>query len=106
MLGLGSWLPSSSQTKTVDYCQVYGSIYFTSKAADADFVVFVESQESFANVVIFKELAPNYANQIGKWHLVEDARLADYNIFISPNMSQSDFTIAFTDTESFAGCNK
>ena len=93
--------PSKSE---VNYCKIYGSICYVKKSSEADFVVFVESEEAFANLVVFKEMNFSYANQVGKWHFVDDVRLADYRVYLTKNISESDFTIAFTETESFAGC--
>lgn len=102
---MGSWRNPTPQIRLLDKCQIFGSIYLTSKAAEADFVVFEESEETFANLVVYKETILSYANEPGKWYFVDDPRLADYYIFIAPNIAQADFTVAFTDVESFAGCN-
>ena len=45
------------------------------------------------------------ADTPGKWYAVSDRFLADYNIYVTENISESDFTIAYTDVESFSGCN-
>jgi hypothetical protein len=106
LLVLGSWSNPSPLNPLLNYCAVYGNIFLTDKASKADFVVFIESQESFADLVVFKERSSAYANQTGKWCFVEDGRLADYYIYITKNISEADFSIAYTDTESFIGCNK
>lgn len=101
---MGSWI--APHKIAIEPCQVYGAIYFSDKAAVADFVVFEESQETFADLVIFKESNFGYADEIGKWYEVGDPILADYIIYVSKNISESDFTIAYTDIESFSGCNE
>ena len=95
LLVLGSWNHPSPQNRLIDYCSIYGHIYLTSTAAKAEFIVFVENQESFADLVVFKERSSAYANQVGKWCFVEDGRLADYYIYITKNISEADFTIAY-----------
>jgi hypothetical protein len=57
-------------------------------------------------VVVFKETSSAFADKVGKWHTVDNIKLADFYIYVTKNSSEADFTIAYTDVESFAGCNK
>jgi Family of unknown function (DUF6150) len=103
--GLGSWSSLAPKNAKINYCQIYGTIYFTEKASKADFISFEEEQENFANLVVYKESAPNRANEQGRWHITKDYGQADYIIYLTPNSAEADFTVAFTKTESFIGCN-
>ena len=67
---MGSWI--APHKTAITPCQVFGTIYFSDKAAIADFVVFEESQEAFADLVIFKEDNLSFANVEGKWYEVTD----------------------------------
>lgn len=101
------WTPVSSPQHNTNgvHCQLFGSVFFTKKAGEADFVVFVEEQESFADLVVFPETSAGFAVSQGHWHRVEEPFLSDFRIYITANLSEADFTIAYTDIESFAGCN-
>ena len=100
---MGSWI--APHEVSIEPCRVYGTVYYTKTNANADFVVFVESEETFADLIVFKESNLSYADNPGKWFEVGSPALADYIICVSKNMSESDFTIAYTDVEAFAGCN-
>jgi hypothetical protein len=106
LLSFGSWKNLAPKNHLIDYCQVYGNIFLTKKVSEADFVVFVEDSESAANLVIFEETNSAFANKIGKWNKVQDQAFADHYIYITKNSSEADFTIAYTDVESFSGCQK
>lgn len=101
---MGSWI--APHEVFMEPCQVYGTIYITTSPGEADFVVYVESEEIFADLVVFKESNLSFADKEGSWFEVESPALADYIICLTTNISESDFTIAYTDSESFAGCNE
>lgn len=102
------WKPVSSPVHRTNgiHCRIFGSIFLTNKAGEADFVVFVEDQESFADLVVFPENSAGFAQSEGHWYTVDEPFLSDFRIYITANISEADFTIAYTDIESFAGCNQ
>ena len=71
----------------------------------ADFLVYIEESEAFADVLIFEHENPLYADRPGQWAFVQNHAFAHVYVHFVRNKSQADFVIAFTDTESFAGCN-
>lgn len=107
MIGLVGWKNTTPQQSYEDVpCNIYGNIFLTNSAKNAQFVVYVESEESFADLVVFKESEASYADIPGHWLITEELVLSDYSIYITENISEADFTIAFTETESFAGCDQ
>jgi hypothetical protein len=70
----------------------------------AQFSVFIEESEGLADVRVFKEDNPLFADKAGKWHFVKTRGLADFTIFIEETKNLADFTIFYTETEAFAGC--
>lgn len=72
----------------------------------ADFLVYEEDSEAFADVLVFEHDNPLYADRPGQWAFVENKAFANVYVSFVSNKSRADFSIAFTDTESFAGCNR
>lgn len=102
----GSWVkPASTAVSEENPCEVFGNIYFVSESKNAHYVVYVQEEESFADLVIFKEEDFSYADREGHWFITEEIVLADRRIYITDNIAEADFTIAYTETESFAGCD-
>ena len=88
----------------VDFCQVYGSVYVETIRTRAHFRVYIEKDETLANLSVFKQTIDLYADKPGNWHFVTNRAFADFTIFIEPQKGSHDFTISYTETESFAGC--
>ncbi len=88
----------------VDHCKIFGKIFVVDFVQQADYRVFEEDTEAFANVVIFKQENRFYADKTGQWFFTKNKAEADFWIYFTETKGQSDFTIAYTPTESFAGC--
>lgn len=103
----GSWKTLAPKTSSLQPpCEVFGNIYFVTQSKNADYVIFVQTEEAFADVVIYKEEEFAYADRSGHWYVTEDILLSDSRVFITENIAEADFTIAYTETESFAGCDQ
>jgi hypothetical protein len=91
-----------------DPCKVYGKVYFEKSRSFTTYSVFEESEDyaSYADVTVFKEDNKLFADQAGLWYVVDDPAFADYILYITRERSQADFTIAYTDKRSYAGCRK
>ncbi|MFY0626343.1 MAG: hypothetical protein JXR07_08620 [Reichenbachiella sp.] len=87
-------------------CNVYGKIYREQNPGRADYRVFVEDSEAFADVLVFVQDNELYADRAGQWAFVENRSFANVYIYFEKNRNLADFTIAYTETESFAGCNR
>lgn len=100
-LSLATPAPASPQ----DYCNVYGAVYVETDRRRADYLVFEEQNEAFADLLIFREASRAYADREGIWYFTKNRGMADVTIFYVKEKGQAHFSINFTDTESFAGCN-
>lgn len=93
------------KTKKVDYCNVYGAIYFEKEKGYADFSIYVEEDEAFADYVVFKEDSQAYADQDGRWYITDNKDFADFVIYLEKDRQYADFTVYYTEVASFSGCN-
>lgn len=94
-----------SASERNNYCELFGSVYVSSTKNQGDYKVFVENSEAFADLLIFEEDNELFADESGKWYFVKDRSFADFTIYITTVKRESDFTIYYTESESFAGCN-
>lgn len=86
------------------YCDLYGTVFVEEVAAFADYRVYVEDIESFANMVVYREEVESFADRPGFWFFTDVKAFADFTIAIEPNQGLADFTMAYTDFRSAAGC--
>lgn len=97
---------TNDSPKQLDPCEIYGKVYIISDPNRADYRVYVEDSESFCDVIVFKEQSALYADNPGHWTFVENSGLANVWVYIEKNKDMADFSIYYTDYESFAGCNR
>jgi hypothetical protein len=86
------------------FCQLNGAVLEEKEIARATFRVFLEENESFADLVVFKSENQLFADKPGKWYFTNSRALARFSIFWVEERSKADFSVYFTETESFAGC--
>ena len=101
-LGLSSFLIGPT---AVDPCRVYGVIFVSPEPDRVDFFVYEESTEAFADILIFEEENQLFADRPGIWFFTENRGLSDFAIYFVSERRESHFSVYFTDSESFAGCN-
>ena len=89
----------------VDYCRVFGAIYFEKTKALADYSVFVTTTEGFADVVVYEEENHMMADDSGLWYITEERGFADYILYLEKEQGLADFSIFYTDVQAFATCN-
>jgi len=102
-----AFLPEKPTVLGIDFCRIYGSVYFERdprRQSGSHFTIFEETEEAFANLVVYKEDNKLFADQPGLWYETKNRDFADYIIFISPNRNKADFGVHFTTIRSFAGC--
>lgn len=88
------------------FCNIIGSIYFTTIKAEADVSIYVEESEGFSDLAVFKVDDAAFADRVGLWHITDERAFADHIIFIESTRSFADFSVFFTDIEAFSGCNQ
>lgn len=101
--------PVGAPVSSVDPCRVYGSIFLETdprRRSQCFAVVYVEPEEAFTNLMVYKEDNKLFADKAGLWALTDARDFADYRIFVTDNRNQADFTIHYTDIRSYAGCRQ
>lgn len=104
-----NFLPSKPTVSTPDYCRIYGSIYLERdprKQAGTQFTIYEETEEAFANLVVYKEDNKLFADAPGLWYITPNRDFANFVVFVSPNRNLADLGVYFTPTRSFAGCKE
>ncbi|MFC5270543.1 DUF6150 family protein [Adhaeribacter terreus] len=102
-----TFLPEKPTVLPPDFCRIYGSVYFERdprKQAGTQFTIYEETEEAFANLVVYKEDNKLFADAPGLWYPAPNRDFADFVVFVSPNRNLADFGVYFTKTRSFAGC--
>ena len=88
-----------------DACQLYGVVYVTETPYEANFRVFLEDSEAFADLVVFQEDNRLMADETGIWYMSDTPAFANFSIYFERSRGLADFAIFYTDILSFAGCN-
>ncbi len=101
--------PTTRQVATeaiqVDYCDLRGSVYIAEYPSQADFLIYEESSEAFAGLLVFETDNSLFADRPGIWYFTDKQAFADFSVYFVESKGQADFSIYFTSFESFAGCN-
>ncbi|MGL1888810.1 MAG: DUF6150 family protein [Reichenbachiella sp.] len=97
---------SNAEAAQNDPCAIFGKMYFEKDPYKADYRVYIEDSETFSDVIVFQEQNGLYADRAGHWFTVDNPGLANAWIYIEKDRNLADFTIYYTDYESFAGCNR
>jgi len=87
-----------------DVCKLYGLVFIESSPSFADYRVFVENVEGFADLIVYREPNQILANGNGLWHITDARGFADFTIFLESGRGFADFSIFYTPTRGFAGC--
>ena len=105
-------VPVAAAAKVVgslEPCKIYGSIYLETDPARRSYcfgTVYVEPEEAFADLLVFKETNKLFADKAGLWAEAPARDFADYVLFVTPDRGKADFAIHYTTVRSFAGCKK
>lgn len=109
VLAEGSFPAKKPTVLAPRYCEIYGAVYLERdprRKANSHFTVYEETEEAFANLVVYKEDNKLFADKAGLWYITPNRDFADYIIFVSPNRNLADFGVHFTTVRSFAGCKE
>jgi len=88
-----------------DVCQLYGVVYVTEHPNEANFRIFIEDSEAFADLVVFPEDNRLMADEPGIWYMSDTPVFANFSVYFERSRGLADFSIFYTDVLSFAGCN-
>ena len=100
---------TSLPVRDPEYCRLYGSVFLTADPkykSLARYVVYIEPEEAFANLVVFKEENKLFADKPGFWYPAPAHDFADHVLFVTTNRAFADFSVYYTKSRSFAGCKE
>ena len=95
---------SKSKTYVDDYCSIYGVIYFEKNKYKADAMVYIEEEETLANLLVFEEDNRLFADEEGLWYITDNPALANYRLFKTSEKQFADFSVNFMEERAFVGC--
>ncbi|MFD3002135.1 DUF6150 family protein [Pontibacter toksunensis] len=90
-----------------DYCDIYGSVYLERDPKyknTASRIVFLNEEEAFANMVVYRENNKLFADGRAIWFVTPTKAFADHILYVTDQRHQADFTVYFTDVRSSATC--
>ena len=90
-------------------CKIYGSVYLETDPGRRSYcfgTVYVEPEEAFADLIVFKENNKLFADKAGLWADAPARDFADYVLLVTTDRSRADFAIHYTKVRSFAGCKQ
>jgi hypothetical protein len=102
--------PAAKATRVagpLEPCKIFGSVYLETDPARRSYcygTVYVEPEEAFADVLVFKENNKLFADKAGLWAEAPARNFADYVLLVVTDRSRADFSIHYTKVRSFAGC--
>lgn len=91
--------------RQADPCSIFGVVYLEPVKKRADYIVYEEKTEAFADLRVFREENRLLADDTGLWYFTDKRDFADFTIFVQNQPSNADFTIYYTDVISYAGCD-
>jgi hypothetical protein len=101
--------PVAVPAGSIDPCQIYGSIYLETDPSRRSYcfaTVYLEPEEAFADLMVYKEDNKLFADKAGFWSPASTRDFADYVLYVTDKRALADFYIHYTDSRSFAGCRK
>ena len=90
-------------------CKIFGSVYLETDPARRSYcfgTVYVEPEEAFADLLVFKEQNKLFADKPGLWADAPARDFADYVLLVVTDRSRADFSVHYTTVRSFAGCRQ
>lgn len=98
-----NWM-AQAQRLNIDKCRIYGKMFIVQDKTRADFSIYVDDSEGLADIIVYQHSNKFYADRPGQWFFTPNRAEADFWVFIETTRGYADFIIAYTQTESFAGC--
>ncbi|HEX8329970.1 MAG TPA: hypothetical protein VF629_20705 [Hymenobacter sp.] len=99
----------TSAAGPLEPCKIFGSVYLETDPSRRSYcfgTVYIEPEEAFANLIVFKEDNKLFADRAGLWADAPARDFADYVLFVTTDRSRADFAIHYTKVRSFAGCKQ
>ncbi|MCJ8164811.1 hypothetical protein MKJ04_08140 [Pontibacter sp. E15-1] len=89
------------------YCHIYGAVYLERNQMyknRTSATVFLNEDEAFANLVVFRESNKLFADGPAIWYLTPNKAFANHILYVTDQRHLADFTVHFTDVRSAAVC--
>jgi hypothetical protein len=83
--------------------KLYGSVYFTSNAAFADFSVYITNSSAFSDLNVYLTGSSIFASSCGLWYQTTNSAFADFTVYATSSSAFADFSIHLTSSSIFAG---
>jgi hypothetical protein len=100
---------ASKTSVTRNFCRIYGAVYLERDPKyknTASHTVFLNEEEAFANMVVYRENNKLFADGTAIWYLTPNKAFADHILYVTDNRNFADFTVHYTDVRSFATCRE
>ena len=99
------WLTMASFFQP-EYCRLFGSFFEVDDPMEADYMVYLEASETFADLIVYEQSNRLYADKEGMWYFEKKSNNARYRVFFTDKKKEAHFSVYLTRFESFAGCNQ
>lgn len=99
--------PTGEVSVDRDYCDIYGAVYLERDPRyknTASKIVFLNEEEAFANMVVYRENNKLFADGTAIWYITPNKAFANHILYVTDQRYQADFTVYFTDVRSSATC--
>ncbi|WP_347157839.1 DUF6150 family protein [Pontibacter chitinilyticus] len=99
----------ATTTVAAGYCNIYGAVYLERDPkykSDAEYTVFLDEDEAYANMIVYRENNKLFADATAVWYLTPTKAFADHVLYVTDNRNLADFTVHYTLTRSFAQCRE
>ena len=83
--------------------KLYGSVYFTSNSAFADFSVYIANSSVFSDLNVYLTGSSIFASSCGLWYQTTNSAFADFTVYATNSSAFADFSIYLTSSSIFAG---
>ncbi len=93
------------KSQTIDFCKLKGTVYIEEYPEGANFFIYEDDSEAFADMLIYETDNALFATEPGVWYFTDQKGFADFSVYFVDSKGHADFTVYFTSFESFAGCN-
>lgn len=90
--------------QTSQICNLYGTVFIENNPNDAHFIVYVEETEGLADMLVYQEDNRLFADRKGIWFFTKNRGLSDFSVYFEREKNRADFTIFYTEVQTFAGC--
>lgn len=90
--------------RNITMCDVFGGVFVTKDPSKAQLHVYLEESEAFCDLPVFQAASVLYADRSGLWFFTDNISEAKFIVYFQKKRNLANFSIAYIENESFAGC--